>query len=324
MAVYVDLTLDDVASFIAPYDIGECVGFEGIAQGVSNTNYHVFTDRNTRFILTLFEPRRTNADDLPFVFDWASHLNKCGIPCPEVLSDKNDCSFHALKGRAAVLVHYLTGKDIPRGKTTPAQCQNMGGFTARMHKASMDFNPIRSDDWSLARLTATAARYSDDIHGYDAALMPLIKHELSFQAKIPLESLPTSVVHTDLFPDNVFFNDDGDIAGVIDLYFACTRAFVYDLAVVVNAWCFNGQGGFHLDKFNALMDGYNMVRPLTAPERAAFQTALRLASLRFLMSRLEELVTHDPSCTAMTPHDPREYSDRLAFHKAHDIMAAYK
>ncbi|MCF8495119.1 MAG: homoserine kinase [Alphaproteobacteria bacterium] len=321
MAVFTRITLEELQAFLEPYETGPPVSFAGIARGVSNTNYHVFTTRG-RFILTIFEERRTRRADLPFLFAWAAHLAARGINCPQAILDKNGRMIHDIQEKPAVLISFLEGEDIPRGQTTPDHCAQMGEFTARMHRASAEFQPQRENDWPLARMENISQAQAGKIKKYSPELNTLIAEEIAYiRAHWPEETLPRAVVHCDLFPDNVFFRE-GRIVSMIDLYFGCTHALVYDLAIVANAWCFDGAGHFQERNFHALLAGYEGVRLLEEAERAAFQTACRLASLRFLMSRLEEYLTHDPAESLMTPHDPGEYLDRLRFHRARDIIAA--
>lgn len=320
MAIYVDLSHKDIERFLSGYEIGALQSFKGIAKGVSNTNYLVVTTQE-QYILTLFEERRTRGEDLPFIFDWSEHLNGKGIHCPRALVNRNGERFHKLKDKAAVLVNFLEGTDIPRGQTNTEHCRKMGAFTARLHQASEDFKQTRGNDWPLERFKNILEHHADRIKAYSDKVSNLIQDELSFQTSQNLDHLPSGVVHTDLFPDNIFFKN-GEISAVIDMYFACTHAYTYDLAIVINAWCFDGQGAFQPEQYKALLEGYNAVRHLTPEEQQNFQTILRLASLRFLMSRLEEWVTHDPKNTLMQPHNPAEYIERLLFHRQHDIMAS--
>lgn len=321
MAVYTHITEEMLRDFLAQYNLGDLQSFEGIAQGVSNSNYHVFTDRG-RYILTIFEENRTRRDDLPYLFAYAGHLASHGIPCPQAYLDQTRDAVKTLGGKPAALINFLPGKDVPRDQTTAAHCLEMGAFTARMHRAVDDFPLTRESDLGQGVWRASFERMRDAIPDYDADLLGFLEGEIDYLAQHWPSDLPSGAVHTDLFPDNIFF-DQGKISAMIDMYFACHDLFAYDLAIVINAWCFDAQRNFDSGKFEALMQGYQQERPLSAAERASLQIMLRGACMRFLLTRLEEYLAYDPETMTMTPHDPQEYVHRLKFHQTHDVAGQY-
>ena len=319
MAVYTHISAKELEDFLSEYGLGTLKSYRGIEQGVSNTNYHVFTSRG-HYILTIFEERRTAREDLPFLFAYAGHLASKGIACPQVVLDKDGRAIKDLREKPAALVSFLEGEDIPRGFTTEDQCGQMGKFLARMHEAVIDFPLHRDIHWSRKMFRDKAEEMRPELVKNRPDLVDLIFNELDFlDVHYPGKEFTERAVHLDLFPDNVFFWD-GKISAIIDMYFACTEALVYDLAIVVNSWCFDGQNVFRPKKFKALMAAYETVRKLPQVERKNFQAVMRAASMRFLISRMEELFAFQPGQTLMVPHNPQEFIDRLKFHQQHDIL----
>ncbi len=316
MAVYTHIDDTDMGKFLALYDLGDLESFQGIAKGVSNTNYHVSTTRG-RYILTIFEEHRTKREDLPFCFAFSDHLAQRGIACPQALLDKRGEAIGALHDKPAVMIGFLDGADIGRGQTKPEHCARMGVMAARMHLAALDFRPQKDNAWAMGNWRALAASLYHKMDSYAAGLRQTVCDELDFVEKNWPDNLPAAAIHADLFPDNVFFKGD-DISGVIDFYFACTDNILFDLAIVINAWCFDERHVFQQERYRSLMEGYEAVRPLSGAERKALNTVLRGTALRYLLSRLQELFAHNAE-TVMTPHNPQEYIEILRFHQGNDV-----
>lgn len=317
MAVYTEISLPELSDFLRLYDVGDAVSFEGIAVGVSNTNYHVFTDRG-RFVLTIFEPHRTDATELPFFFAFANHLSSRGISCPCAIPARDGASFKMLAGKPAALLPFLIGADVPRGQTGPDHCRAMGIFTARLHDAALDF-PLQKDNrWQVNAWRPLANDMMDRLDDFLPGLRRIIKQELEYAETSWPDNIPRGAIHADLFPDNIFFTD-GKITAVIDLYFACTEALMFDLGIVVNAWCFDENHQLIKARFEALIEGYETLRSLTGDEKFALAFFCRATALRYLLSRLQEWFAYDPAQVTMQPHDPREYLLKLEYHRAHDI-----
>ncbi len=323
MAVYTHITEDELRAFIADYDLGDLQSFEGIAQGVSNTNYHVFTDKG-RYILTIFEDHRTRRDDLPYLLAYAGHLAAHGVACPQAFLTKSGQAVGTIQGKAAALVKFLNGHHIPRGHTKTKYCAEMGTFLARMHDAAQDFTMHRDNDWGHAQWRRKVEDMGTDIAKFDSSLADTIKAELDHLDTHWPQGKPTYAMHLDLFPDNIFFNDKEKIVAMIDMYFAADDLPVFDLAIVANAWCFTDQFYWRRPAFRRMIQNYETTRPLAEWEVSSFQTLCRGGCMRFLLSRLEEWFAHDPSKTTMQPHDPREYMVKLSFHQDNDVMAWLK
>lgn len=316
MAVYTQIDDASLAKFLAQYDLGALKSFEGIAKGVSNTNYHVFTDRG-RYILTMFEEHRTKRGDLPFFFAFADHLNEKGVSCPQAIANKTGDIVGTLYHKPAVLINFLEGEDIERGRTTSAHCAEMGAFTAKLHKAAADFPQQRLNSWAMKHWRPLADTLRPKMEAYSPGLEEFIYKELDYIEEHWPKLLPAMAVHGDLFPDNVFFKD-GKITAAIDFYFSSTDFALFDLAIVINSWCFDGAGKFQDESFQALMGAYEDVRMLEGEEYKVFRTVLRGTCMRFLLSRLQELFAHSAD-TLMVPHNPQEYVEKLKFHQQNDI-----
>jgi len=318
MAVYTQITKQDLIAFLEQYDLGALLDFKGIAQGVSNTNYHVFTDQG-RYILTIFEPRRVLEKDLDFFFDYSAHLQNKGIECPAAILRKDGKSYGFLKGLPAVFITYLHGQDIKTKDLAEDHCEQMGAFLARMHLAAQDFSGGRENNMGVSSFPRLYDIIKDKADGFEQGLNDLMKAELDYLQKEWPSELPAGCVHADAFPDNVFFYKE-KLSAIIDFYFSCTDFYAFDLAITMNAWCFDENAEFVTDRFKAFMQGYQTARPLSAEEKSAFRVLCRGAVYRTLASRLEEYFMHDPENTVMIPHDPRAYLKRLQFHQQQDIM----
>ncbi|MGD9802334.1 MAG: homoserine kinase [Hyphomicrobiaceae bacterium] len=309
MAVYTDVGDVEIAAFIASYGLGEVVSFKGIAEGVENTNYLVETEQG-RFILTLYE-RRVNAAELPFFLALMEHLAGAGLNCPTPVRDLDGRNLRQLAQRPAALVTFLDGLSVRR--PTPDHCREVGEAMARMHIAATDFAMTRPNSLGLADWQPLYERFAQRANEIRPGLADLIETELAFLETAWPRDLPQGVIHADLFPDNVFFLHDR-LSGLIDFYFACTDALAYDVAVCLNAWCFEPDGAFNITKGHALLKGYDSVRSFSADERAALPILARGAALRFLLTRAYDWINTPPDALVKRK-DPREYVRRLGFHQ---------
>ena len=314
MAVYTEVSDADVTEFVGRYDIGEVLSCKGIAEGIENSNYVLTTSRGP-FILTLYE-KRVRRQDLPFFLGLMRHLSDKGIPCPTPVADRAGNLQSELCQRPAAIVSFLPGM-WPR-RATPGHCAALGSAMAQMHVAGADFTIRRDNDLSVSgwRPLLDASRTRAD------EVQPGLAGELderlgALETEWP-SGLPVGVIHADLFPDNVFFRGD-DLSGLIDFYFACTDILAYDLAVCLNAWCFEGGGEFNITKARRLLAGYRRVRPLSGAEMAALPVLARGAAMRFLLTRLYDWL-YTPAGALVTRKDPLEYLERLRFHA--DVRSA--
>lgn len=309
MAVYTEVPDDELADFVARYDIGAVLSCKGIAEGVENSNFLLHTESGY-YILTLYE-KRVDPADLPFFVGLMEHLAGAGISCPTPLKTADGEALGTLAGRPAAMVTFLDGLSVRR--PTPEHCAELGQALARMHLAGQDFdmsrvNALSVQGWRpLFDLSRTRA---DEVR---AGLCTEIEDELAvLEASWP-KGLPSGVIHADLFPDNVFFIK-GALSGIIDFYFACTDALAYDVAICLNAWCFEQDLSFNVTKARALLNGYTQVRPFSDAEFEALPLLARGAALRFMLTRLYDWLTV-PEGALVTPKDPLEYLKKLRFHR---------
>ena len=311
MAVYTSLDESDLHALLARYDVGALLGFQGVAEGIENSNFLVDADGG-RFVLTVFE-RRVKPQELPFFMDLMAWLADRGFPAPRPLADRTGAVLQTLKGKPACLVSFLQGR--PLEPPSARACFEGGAGAARMHLAGAGFAGERPNDLSLASWCPLLAGREALAERLRPGLAALIAADLdALEAAWPT-GLPQGVIHADLFADNVFFDRDGRFAGVIDFYFACTDALAYDLAVMLNAWAFDAPTAPDPAKLRALIDGYQSVRPLTPAERAALPALARGAAMRFFLTRLADWEA-TPEGAIVTAKNPLDYADRLAFHRA--------
>ena len=317
MAVYTEVSDEDLTAFLSAYDLGAPLSCKGVAEGVENSNYMLHT-QGGRFILTLYE-KRVQEGDLPFFLGLMEHLARNGVTCPQPVKNKAGQALGRLAGRPAALVTFLEGMWIRH--PSARHCASVGETLARLHQAGADFPERRDNALSVAgwiALFRSAEPKSDQvIPGLSAA----VSEELTFLKGAWPQDLPSGVIHADLFPDNVFFLG-GELSGLIDFYFACTDAFAYDLAVCLNAWCFEPDGSFNITKGMALLNGYERVRGLTSEEYAALPVLARGAALRFLLTRLVDWLNVTPGAL-VRPKDPLEYVRKLRFHRHVDSAREY-
>ncbi|MEQ8281889.1 MAG: homoserine kinase [Parvibaculum sp.] len=317
MAVYTEVPDEELEAFLAAYDIGRLTSYKGIAEGVENSNYMLHTDKGV-FFLTLYE-RRVAASDLPFFLGLMNHLAGRGINCPTPIRNRAGEMLGELSGRPAALISFLEGVHVRRPQ--PRHCVEVGAALAKLHLAGRDFaltrpNALNVDAWGPLFDTCRAGA-----DALAAGLAAELDRELNILARDWPRDLAAGVIHADLFPDNVFFIGDR-LSGLIDFYFACNDAFAYDLAICLNAWCFENDGAFNITKARALLQAYTQVRPLEAAELATLPLLARGAAMRFLLTRLYDWINHPPGAF-VKPKNPKEYLTRLRFHRGVASPAGY-
>ena len=305
MAVYTDVTGDDLAAFLADYDLGELLSYKGVAEGVENSNFLVHTSCGYCF-LTLYE-KRVAPEDLPFFLSLMEHLAARGLTCPQPVKSRRGEMIGAIAGRPAAIVTFLDGMSIRR--PTAAHCAAVGEALARLHLAGADFPMKRRNALSVGGwrpLYVASATGADNVQ---PGLRETIERELTFLEGAWPNGLPRGVIHADLFPDNVFFLADTDM-------------LAYDVAICLNAWCFESDHSYNVTKGRALLQGYMATRPLSAEERAVLPLLNRGAALRFLLTRLVDWLDV-PAGALVRPKDPLEYFRKLRFHQAVSSVRDY-
>ena len=309
MAVYTDVPAEELTLFLCDYELGELLAYKGIAEGVENSNFLVHTGRGY-FILTLYE-KRVAPGDLPFFLGLMEHLANKGLTCPQPVKNRRGAVLGTLGGRPAAIVTFLEGMWIRH--PSAGHCSAVGEAVAKLHRAGADFPLTRANALSVAGwrpLFQAAASRADEVRD---GLKEALDAELSFLERAWPTDLPRGVIHADLFPDNVFFLHNS-LSGLIDFYFACTDTLAYDLAICLNAWCFEADHTFNITKGRALLEAYRRVRPLSRAEREQLPLLARGAALRFLLTRLVDWLDVPPGAL-VKPKDPLEYFRKLRFHQ---------
>jgi homoserine kinase type II len=310
MAVYTDVSDEELQQFLACYNIGTLLSYKGIAEGVENSNFLLHTTEGF-FILTLYE-KRVAAGDLPFFLNLIEHLAARRLTCPQPVRNRGGEALSRLVNRPAAIFTFLDGMWIRRPNV--AHCGAVGDALAKLHLAGADFAMTRRNGLSLegwrSLFDAAGARADTVQKGLGQA----IGRELELLERDWPRDLPQGVIHADLFPDNVFFLGNR-LSGLIDFYFACTDALAYDVAICLNAWCFESDHSYNITKGRALLRGYMQERKLTAREIEVLPTLCRGAALRFLLTRLVDWLEVPPGAL-VKPKDPLEYYRKLRFHQA--------
>jgi homoserine kinase type II len=277
MSVFTTVARDDLVALLEHFDVGQLRDFEGISDGIENTNYFVTTDRR-ELVLTLFETH--TLDEMDFFLDLMAHVAEHHIPSAHPVADRDGHYLRLFRDRPTALVERLAGTSLDH--PTDRQCATLGAVIARLHLAGASFDGRRANgrghDWRMT----TADKLFDHLPPEDAARL---HEEVAYQQANRFDQLPGGVIHADLFRDNVLWRGD-ELTGIIDFYYACNDAFLYDLAVAANDWCVEASGAFVATRFNALLGAYHAVRPLTGQEQASWAPVVRAAALRFWLSRL--------------------------------------
>jgi homoserine kinase type II len=317
MAVYTEVPDDELEAFLEPYGLGRLLSYKGIAEGVENSNFMLHTDKGI-FFLTLYE-KRVAKNDLPFFLGLMNHLAGKGIACPVPLRNARGDMLGELAGRPAALITFLEGVSVRRPQ--PRHCTALGEALAKFHLAGRDFQLTRDNALGVSGwrplFEASRARADEVVGGLAAELDAELR---TLESNWP-KALPQGVIHADLFPDNVFFIGE-KLSGIFDFYFACNDALAYDLAICLNAWCFEHDGSFNITKARALLQAYTDVRPLDAAELDALPLLARGSAMRFLLTRLYDWQNRQPGALVQ-PKNPIEYVKRLRFHRGIASPAGY-
>ncbi len=309
MAVYTNISQKELEELLKQYNLGNLINFEGISEGVENTNFKITTTANN-FILTIFE-KRVAVEELPFFVELMNHLSKKEYKCPIPISDIKGEHIIKIKNKLGIIVSFVNGNWVK--KIENIHCKQLGNYLALLHLATKDFklkrkNSMGNNNWG--KIFNKFRSKKKDIYGY---IFDEINKELSVLQKEWPRNLPSGVIHADLFQDNVFFEND-KFSGIIDFYFACNDYYAYELAICLNAWCFESDQSFNTTKARLILNNYQNYRPLSNDEKNSFHILARGAALRFLLTRLNDIIFHPPDAI-VRPKDPTEYLKILNFHR---------
>jgi homoserine kinase type II len=306
MAVFTTVSEAELTAWLGDYSLGQLLELHGISSGIENTNYFVTTS-NGRFVLTLFEI--LGADELPFYLNLMAHLARHGIPCPSPVANRHNQFLGTLNGKPACIVSRLSGKSTTSPSTE--QCASIGAMLAQMHIAGQSFSQVMPNPRGAAWRAATALQVRPFLNETQAGMLD---SEVALHAENKFAQLPQGVIHADLFRDNVLL-EGARVGGLIDFYFACSDALLYDVAITINDWCMGADGVLDIARAQAFLRAYHAVRPLLPGERDAWPLMLRVAALRFWISRLFDL--HLPrDGELVNAHDPRHFERILQNHIA--------
>jgi len=312
MAVYTELSESEIKAFLAMYDLPPLAAAEGIRAGVENTNYLLTFADGSKRILTLFEKRVAEAD-LPFFAGLMQHLASQGIPCPMPVTTKEGAAIERIKNKPAVMVTFLQGKGA--SVIQNIHMSELGAHMAKMHLAAQNYGCARANALSLKGWKTLFAKIVSRVD----TILPDLASELTTELQVleaswPKE-LPSGVIHADLFPDNVFYDDADKLTGIIDFYFACNDMLVYELAICLNAWCFEKRYEFNITRAKLMLRAYHSVRPISEAELEALPVLARGAALRFFLTRAHDWL-FPVEGAQVTPKDPLEYLKKLRFHRS--------
>lgn len=308
MAVYTQVSNSELSSLLENYNIGKATDLKAIEQGVENSNYFLFTE-DSRYILTIYE-KRINTEELPFYLNLMQHLSAKGIPCPVPIKTNSGENLSHISGKPCAIVSFLNGKGVKSIRNE--HLSELGTNMAKMHIAASDFSMKRENNFSLngwGKLFNSVKNHAD---GIKEGLKDEIEQQLSYLSVNWPSSLYSGIVHADLFPDNVFFEKE-KLVGIIDYYFACNDLLMYDLAICINAWCFENNNEFNVTKARKLLSSYNKVRKISEEELEALPILASGAALRFLLTRLDDWF-HPAQDALVKEKDPLEYLHKLRFH----------
>ena len=310
MAVYTKILKKNLEELISSYNIGNLTSFKGIEEGVENSNYRIKTSKG-KYILTIFE-KRVIKSELPFFIGLMNHLSKKRFKCPKPIKDRHGNYIRELKNKPCLIVSFIEGGWVKNINNN--HCQQLGHYLAKLHIATKDFNLNRENNMGKNNWRRLYNNFKDKNKTKFNNIYKIIEKEIDTLNKRWPKQLSSGVIHADLFQDNFFFIND-KFSGVIDFYFACNDFYVFELAICLNAWCFERDQSFNITKARSILKSYQKINPLNEEEKKYFPILSRGAALRFLLTRLNDLIYHNQK-TLVKPKDPMEYLKILNFHQS--------
>ena len=309
MAVFTKISKAEIEFFLKNYSIGNLVSFEGIVKGTENTNYKVTTTKDT-YILTMFE-KRVEPEDLPFFMSLQKELAANSFACPLPIKNKENSMINKLKDKNAVIISFLKGENL--FKVCPEHCKELGKKIAEFTNITKTLNLSRSNSLDYKAWVSIYDSFKTVKDNAYEEYFQILDKELIFLKKNWPINLPKAIIHADLFIDNVLFTDN-KISGIIDFYFSCNDFIAYEIALTINAWCFNENGTFNYENFNSLIIGFNSISSLNNEEKESMNILLRGAAVRILVTRLHDKIFH-PNDALVELKNPKEYLNILKWHQ---------
>ena len=314
MAVYTSVKKSEIETYLMDYDIDKLVFFEGIVDGIENTNFKIVTQKG-EYILTLFE-KRVDPNDLPFFMNLQKHLSNNGFNCPLPIENTDKVVINSLCNKKSIIISFLRGKKI--NKPNKNHCFELGKMISNFQIITKTFketrkNSLNVEKWISIYKKCLKAKNNDYMDLYNG-----IDNELVYLEKKWPKNLPSGIIHADIFQDNVFF-DKENFSGLIDFYFSCNDFYAYELAITTNAWCFDSKNNFNINNFYSILDGYKINSVFSEDEKNHFNTLLRGAAMRILITRLHDQIFH-PDGAMVVPKDPIEYFKILKWHQNNSVF----
>jgi len=311
MAVYTKLSKDELNDFFSMYDLGKLLNYKEIKEGIENTNYFIKTEKNN-FILTLYE-KRVEEKDLPFFIGLMKNLYDKKFPSPEPIINRNGNYISEVAKKKSAVVSFLDGSS--KKTLSPNDCYQVGLSAAQLHLITKDLNLKRENKLSVQSWRRIYDNVKNDCSKINEKLPRIIEKNLSEIEKNWPKDIPSGIIHADLFPDNIFFTND-KISGIIDFYFSCNDFYAFEIAICLNALCFEGKNenlSFNVTKAKKFIDGYSSVRNLSDKEKNSLKILCKGAAMRFLLTRVFDYLNLTEGAI-VTVKDPIEYLKRLEFH----------
>ena len=309
MAVFTKLEKKEIEDFLEDYSIGNLISFEGIVKGTENTNYKIITTKN-KYILTIFE-KRVHPEDLPFFMDLQNELAAHDFDCPVPIENNKKSVINKFKEKNAVIITFLQGENLTN--VMPEHCYELGLKIAKFTNITKNLNFSRPNGLNYATWVSIYENFKNiNDESYQEYFQTLDKELIFLKNNWPI-NLPTAIIHADLFIDNILFIQN-KISGIIDYYFSCNDFIAYELALTINAWCFNKDLSFNYKNYNSLMMGFNNISSLNIEEKASMKVLLRGAAVRILVTRLHDKIFH-PDDALVKLKDPKEYLNILKWHQ---------
>ena len=309
MAVFTKLEKNEIENFLKDYSIGNLISFEGIVKGTENTNYKIITTKN-KYILTILE-KRVQPEDLPFFMDLQNELAAHGFDCPLPVKNNKKSIINKLKDKSAVIISFLQGENLTN--VMPEHCYELGLKIAKFTNITKNLNLSRPNSVGYKTWVSIYENFKNINNESYQEYFQILSKELIFLKNNWPTNLPTAIIHADLFIDNILFIKN-KISGIIDFYFSCNDFIAYELALTINAWCFNKDVTFNYKNYNSLMMGFENISSLNIQEKASMNVLLRGAAVRILVTRLHDKIFH-PDDALVKLKDPKEYLNILKWHQ---------
>ena len=313
MAVYTKLSENNLKDFFSKYNLGKLLKFRGIQEGIENSNYFVKTDSG-KFILTVYE-KRVEEKDLPFFMGLMKNIFNENFPSPEPIINKNGNYITEIFGKKAAVVSFLEGTS--KKNLTPGNCHEVGIYTAKLHTITKNLNIKRTNRLSVNSWRLIYRKIQRDCSKIYPDLTKIIERNLEVIEDQWPKNIPRGIIHADLFPDNIFFKGS-KLTGIIDFYFSCYDFYALEIAICLNALCFEGKNenlSFNVTKAKKFIDGYSSIRKLTEEEKESLKILCHGAAMRFLLTRVFDYLNLTEDALVKIK-DPVEYLKRLEFHNS--------